>query len=206
MARLHDEVGIAFLFAPQLHPAMGAVMPVRRELAVRTVFNLLGPLTNPAGVKRQVVGVWGPDVQPLIADALAELGAVHALVVHSEDGLDELSVSAPSTVFEVRDGTVVDRWGVDPAALGIDRTDPGDLRGGDVEHNVRRLATVLGGDERSAASEAVALNAAAAMYVGGVVDDLKHGLERARDVLESGAALETLHRLAERSAAMVNHG
>jgi anthranilate phosphoribosyltransferase len=206
MARLHDHIGIAFLFAPQLHPAMGAVMPVRRELAVRTVFNLLGPLTNPAGVERQVVGVWGPDVQPLIADALAELGAVHALVVHSDDGLDELSVSAPSTVFEVRDGSVVDRWAVDPVALGIDQRNPDDLRGGDVDHNVRRLAAVLGGEECSAATEAVALNAAAALYVGGAVDDLSHGLDRAREVLESGAALETLHRLAESSAEVVNHG
>ncbi len=97
LGRLLDEVGIAFLFAPRLHPAMKAVMPVRRALAVRTVFNLLGPLTNPAGVVRQVVGVWGRDVQDLVAAALAELGAVHALVVHSDDGLDELSVAAPST-------------------------------------------------------------------------------------------------------------
>jgi len=206
LARLHGEVGIAFLFAPMLHPAMGAVMPVRRALGVRTVFNLLGPLTNPAGVDRQVVGVWGEEVLPLMADALATLGAVHALVVHSEDGLDELSVSAPSTVLEVRDGRVTDRWSVDPVDLGIERCNADELRGGDVEHNARRLAAVLGGEERSAASEAVALNAAAAMYVGGSVDDLSHGLSMAREVLATGAALETLHRLANRSAEMADAG
>ena len=96
MAAVLDEVGVAFLFAPRLHPAMKAVMPVRRALGVRTVFNLLGPLTNPAAVERQVIGVWGPEVQPLMATALAELGAVRGLVVHSDDGLDELSVNAPT--------------------------------------------------------------------------------------------------------------
>jgi anthranilate phosphoribosyltransferase len=96
MTTLHDEVGIAFLFAPRLHPAMKAVMPIRRTLGVRTVFNLLGPLTNPAGVERQVIGVWGSDVQELMAAALADLGARHALVVHSDDGLDEISVCAPT--------------------------------------------------------------------------------------------------------------
>jgi anthranilate phosphoribosyltransferase len=206
MARLHREVGIAFLFAPQLHPAMGAVMPVRRALGVRTVFNLLGPLTNPAGVERQVVGVWGDEVLPLMADALATLGVVHALVVHSEDGLDELSVSAPSNVVEVRDGKVIDRWSVDPVELGIERCDAGDLRGGDVEQNARRLVAVLGGEEHSAATEAVALNAAAALYVGGDVDKLSDGLSRAREVLATGAALDVLHRLANRSVELADGG
>jgi len=202
MARLHDEVGIAFLFAPRLHPAMAAVMPIRRSLGVRTVFNLLGPLTNPAGVSRQVVGVWGGDIQPLVADALAELGAVHALVVHSEDGLDELSVCAPTSVIEVRAGRVVGRWVVDPARLGIELEDPEELRGGDVEHNARRLAAILRGEERSAAAEAVALNAAAALYVGGAADDLSEGLTRAREVLSAGAPLPLLRKLARRSTEM----
>ena len=145
LATLLDEVGIAFLFAQQLHPAMKAVVPIRKALGVRTVFNLLGPLTNPAGVRRQVLGVWGSDVQPLVAEALAELGAEHALVVHSDDGLDELSVMAPTTVIEVRDGAVAGRWTVDPAELGIRVDDPVSLRGGDVEENARRLCAILEG-------------------------------------------------------------
>jgi anthranilate phosphoribosyltransferase len=200
LGRLHEEIGIAFLFAPRLHPAMGAVMPVRRALGVRTVFNMLGPLTNPARVRRQVVGVWGGDVQPVVADALAALGALHALVVHSDDGLDELSVAAPSTVIEVRDGAVVGRWRVDPSELGIERRDSDELRGGDIEHNTDRLRSILGGEEESAASEAVALNTAAALVVGGAVDNLGDGLEQARVVLRSGAALERLQELARRSA------
>ena len=204
MAVLHDEIGLAFLFAPRLHPAMAAVMPVRRTLGVRTVFNLLGPLTNPARVERQVVGVWGRDVQPLMAAALAELGARHALVVHSDDGLDEISVSAPTTVIEVRDGEVVGEWRVDPGDLGIEAADPESLRGGDAAENLRRMCAILGGEERSAAAEAVALNAAAALVVGGLADDLRQALERGREVLQSGAALELLEELAGRSMGIID--
>jgi anthranilate phosphoribosyltransferase len=206
LGTLLQEMGIAFLFAPRLHPAMGAVMPVRRALAVRTVFNLLGPLTNPAGAQRQVVGVWGGDVQQLMAEALAELGAVHALVVHSDDGLDELSVAAPSTVVEVRDGDVTASFTVDPAELGIDARDPAELGGGDIQHNAERLAAILGGQERSAASEAVALNAAAALLVGGEVDDLAVGLGQAREILSSGSGLDRLGALARRSSELGGNG
>ncbi len=196
---LLGEVGIAFLFAQQLHPAMAAVVPVRRALGVRTVFNLLGPLTNPAAVRRQVLGVWGSEVQPLVAEALAELGAEYALVLHSDDGLDELSVSAPTTVIEVRDGAVAGTWKVDPVDLGIRADDPASLRGGDVEENARRLCAILGGKERSAASEAVALNAAAALMVGGKVDDLATGLRLAREMIAGGAAGRKLEVLVRRS-------
>jgi anthranilate phosphoribosyltransferase len=199
MGRLVDEVGIAFLFAPKLHPAMASVVPVRKALGVRTVFNMLGPLTNPAGVQRQVVGVWGPEIQPLMAEALAELGARHALVVHSDDGLDELSVCAPSTAVEIRDGSVVGQFRIEPQDLGITSAEPEELRGGDASHNAQRLAAILGGSERSAASEAVALNGAAALYVAGEVDDLTEGLDRTRGILRSGAAFECLRVLAERS-------
>ena len=204
MAVLHDEIGLAFLFAPRLHPAMAAVMPVRRALGVRTVFNLLGPLTNPARVERQVVGVWGRDVQPLMAAALAELGARHALVVHSDDGLDEISVSAPTTVIEVRDGEVVGEWRVDPGDLGIEAADPESLRGGDAAENLRRMCAILGGEERSAAGEAVALNAAAALVVAGLAGDLRHGLDHSREVLRSGAALDRLETLAARSSELAD--
>jgi anthranilate phosphoribosyltransferase len=199
LSPLLDEVGIAFLFAQQLHPAMAAVLPVRKALGVRTVFNLLGPLTNPAGVTRQVLGVWGSEVQPLVASALAELGAEHAFVLHSDDGLDELSVLAPTTVIEVRNGEVTGTWSVDPVDLGIHVKDPETLRGGDVAENARRLCAVLEGREHSAASEAVALNAAAGLLVGGKVDSLASGLEMARELLDSGAAGRKLESLARRS-------
>ena len=201
-----DEVGISFLFAPRLHPAMKAVMPVRRALGVRTVFNMLGPLTNPAGIGRQVIGVWGREIQDVMAEALAELGAKHALVVHSDDGLDELSVFAPSRVIEVRDGRVVGTRTVDPADLGVKAGGQETIRGGDVAFNARRLREVLGGQERSAATEAVALNTAAALVVGGVVDDLADGFQQARKVIASGDALEKLDQLARRSLQAVAGG
>ena len=199
MATLHDNVGIAFLFAPGLHPAMKAVMPVRRALGVRTVFNLLGPLTNPAGVERQVIGVWGPDVQELMAAALADLGARSALVVHSDDGLDEISVCAPTSVIEIRDREIAGRWRVDPAALGIEVTDPASLKGGDVGENLRRMRAILGGEEESPAADAVALNAGAGLYVAGEVADLEEGFRRASEVRRSGAALGRLEKWAGRS-------
>ena len=206
MAALHDEIGIAFLFAPRLHPAMAAVMPVRRALGVRTVFNLLGPLTNPARVERQVVGVWGPEVQTLMASALAELGARCALVVHSDDGLDEISVCAPTTVIEVRDGEIVGEWRVDPGDLGIEAGDPESLRGGDAAENLLRMRAILGGEESSAAAEAVALNAAAALMVAGLAGDLRQGLDHSREVLRSGAAHEILEELARRSTDSTDNG
>ncbi len=205
LARLHHELGIAFLFAPRLHPAMGAVMPVRRALGVRTVFNLLGPLTNPARAERQVVGVWGSDVQPLIAGALAELGTRHALVVHSDDGLDEISVLAPTSVVEIRNGEIAAEWRVVPDQLGVTADRPESLRGGTVEENTRRLESILAGSESSAAAEAVALNAAAALYVAGEVDDLREGLARCREALATGIALDKLRELVRRSAELVGH-
>ena len=206
MAAVLDEVGVAFLFAPRLHPAMKAVMPVRRALGVRTVFNLLGPLTNPAQVERQVIGVWGPEVQPLMATALAELGALRGLVVHSDDGLDELSVNAPTTVLEVRDGEVVGEWRADPEKLGVDASDPESLKGGDAAENLRRIRAILGGEEQSAATEAVALNTAAALYVADLAPDLRQGLDMSREVLRSGAALEILEELARHSQEVAGVG
>jgi len=206
MATLHDEVGIAFLFAPRLHPAMKAVMPVRRTLGVRTVFNLLGPLTNPAGVERQVIGVWGFDVQELMAAALAELGAHHALVVHSDDGLDEISVCAPTSIVEVRAGEIVRRWRLDPTEFGIEVTDPASLKGGDVGENLHRMRAILGGEEASPAADAVALNAGAALYVAGEAADVEDGFRRASEVRRSGSALERLEQWASRSQELAAGG
>ncbi len=205
LGRLMAELGIAFLFAPRLHPAMRAVMPVRRALGVRTTFNLLGPLTNPAGVRRQVVGVWGPEVLPLVARALAELGAEHALVVHSADGLDEISVAAPTAALEVRDGQITGELLIEPAALGLGGLDSSQLRGGDVAENARRLAAILGGEERSAAAAAVAVNAGAALWIGGAAVSLAEGTAQALELLATGAGLAVLKRLARRSTELVGN-
>lgn len=199
LGALLDEVGFAFLFAPRLHPAMRSVMPVRRALGLRTVFNLLGPLANPAGVGRQVVGVYGEDAARLVAGALASLGADHAWVVHSADGLDELSALAPSRVIEVRDGRVIAEFTVDPAAVGVRGGRREEIRGGDAAENAARLAAILAGEERSTASEAVALNAAAGLVVAGLERDLARAVERARAALESGSPAATLERVVRRA-------
>jgi anthranilate phosphoribosyltransferase len=185
---LLDAEGFAFLFAPRLHPAMRVVMPVRRVLGVRTVFNLLGPLANPAGVRRQVVGVYNAAVMPLVAGALAELGAEHAWVVHGEDGLDELSVCAPSRAIEVRAGKISGELVVDPSKLGIPRAARADLAGGDATENAKRLRAILAGEERSPAADAVALNAAAALIVAGAAKDLPSGMIASRGCLAQAAA------------------
>jgi anthranilate phosphoribosyltransferase len=187
LGALLDAEGFAFLFAPRLHPAMRTVMPVRRVLGVRTVFNLLGPLANPAGVKRQVVGVYDASVMRLVAGALAELGAEHAWVVHGEDGLDELSVCAPTRLIEVRQGRVGGEQVVDPAALGIQPATRSDLAGGDAAENAARLRCILAGEERSPAGDAIALNAAAALVVAEVAEGLAAGLETARACMAKGA-------------------
>ena len=199
LGALLDAVGFAFLFAPRLHPAMRAVMPVRRVLGVRTVFNLLGPLANPAGVKRQVVGVYSAAVMPLVAGALAELGAEHAWVVHGEDGLDELSVCAPTRVIEVRAGKITGELVVDPSKLGIPRAARADLAGGDAAENAKRLSAILAGEERSPAADAIALNAAAALVVAGVADGLPSGLEASRARMAEGAPAAKLSAVVRRA-------
>jgi anthranilate phosphoribosyltransferase len=141
-----------------------------------------------------------------MATALAELGARRGLVVHSDDGLDELSVNAPTTVVEVREGEVVGEWRVDPGELGVTASDPETLRGGDATENLRRMRAILGGEEQSAAAEAVALNTAAALYVADLAPDLGRGLEIGREVLRSGAALELLEELARHSQEIAGRG
>ncbi|HUK14693.1 MAG TPA: anthranilate phosphoribosyltransferase [Thermoanaerobaculaceae bacterium] len=192
LGELLDAQGFAFLFAPRLHPAMRAVMPVRRALGVRTVFNLLGPIANPAGVRRQVVGVYGAAAMRLVAGALAELGAERAWVVHGEDGLDELSVCAPTRVLDVRGGDATAELTVEPERLGIRRATRAEIAGGDAAENAARLRSILAGAERSPAADAVALNAAAALVVAGAVEQLGDGLRRAQTCLAEGAALRKL--------------
>jgi len=186
------EAGIGFLFAPAHHPAMKHVMPVRRSLAVRTAFNLLGPLTNPAGAKRQVIGVYSPTVGRLMAEALGELGSVHVLVVHG-DGLDELTLTGPTTVWELRDGAVTD-WTTTPDELGVPVAPLSALKGGDAAQNAAALESILSG-EPGPRGDAVAINAGAALYVAGLTDSLRGGTERALQLLSTGAAMENLNAL-----------
>ncbi len=185
-ARTIEELGIGFLFARSFHPAMRHVAPVRAELGVPTVFNVLGPLTNPAGVDRQVVGVADARLAPIVAEALRRLGREHALVFRGEDGLDELTITGPSRLWEIREGELTETR-FEPEAVGLDRAPLEALRGGEVEDNVAIADRVLGGDPGPPA-DVVALNAAAALNVAGVVDDLAQGVEAAREVLASGAA------------------
>ena len=188
-----DSIGIAFLFAPRLHPAMAEVMPVRRKLGVRTLFNLLGPLTNPAGAKRQLMGVYAPELVETVAGVLADLGTDHALVAHGFDGLDEITTTGPTRIGEVRDGSVR-LYEIEPRDLGLERSRIEDLSGGDPHENALALRSVLEG-EWGPLAEITALNAGAALYVSGRANDLREGFELARQALTHGAASAVLEEL-----------
>jgi anthranilate phosphoribosyltransferase len=195
-ARMSDvlrRVGIAFLFAPKLHPAMSAVAGVRRELGVRTIFNVLGPLTNPAFARRQVLGVYAERLVETVARVLAALGAEHALVVHSRDGLDEISVSAPTRVCEVRGGEVT-AYEITPDDLGVGTHDLGALAGGDSRENAGIARDVLGG-ANGARHDIVVANAGAALYVAGLAASIRDGVALAHESIASGAAKQKLEEL-----------
>lgn len=193
MARALDEAGIVFMFAPKMHPAMRHVGPVRRELAIPTVMNLVGPLANPALAGRQVMGVADAARVPLIAGALAALGTRHALVVHGEPGMDELSPLGPTRVIEVRDG-VVDEWSVDPAAFGLTATEA-ELAGGSPGENAVMITELLGGGGSPGAQAALVLNAAAALYVAGKAGTFVEAVAQAREGLAARAGERALERL-----------
>ena len=188
-----DELGFGFLFAPTHHPAMRHAAPVRRELAARTVFNVLGPLTNPAGARAQVVGVYAPSLVRTMADVLARLGARRAFVVHGAGGIDELSPAGPNLVCEVVDGDVHERE-IDPLDLGVERCDPAELRGGSPAENAAAIREVFAG-ENGGRRSAVLLNAAGAIAAAGHARDLGEGLELAREAVDSGAAAARLEEL-----------
>ena len=189
-----DELGFGFLFAPSHHPAMRHAAAVRRELATRTVFNVLGPLTNPAGARAQVVGVYSPDLVRTIADVLARLGARRAYVVHGEGGIDELSPVGQNLVAEVVDGEVLERR-LDPESeLGIPRCSLDELRGGSPAENAEAIREIFAGAS-GGRRDAILLNAAGAIAAGGHAADLREGLEVARRTIDSGAAAERLESL-----------
>ncbi len=194
IARSIDELGFGFMFAPLHHPAMRHAAPVRRELATRTVFNVLGPLTNPAGARAQIVGVYAPELVPTVAGVLARLGAHRAFVVHGAYGVDELSPAGPNLVCEVVEGEVVERT-IDPLELGVERCSPDELRGGDPAENAAAIRRVFAG-EGGGRRDAILLNAAGAIAAGGLAADLREGLERVREAVDAGAASARLDELA----------
>ena len=187
-----EEAGIGFCFAQVFHPAMKHAGPVRKELGVPTVFNFLGPLTNPAGATRQTVGVADARMAPLMAGALAGLGAEHAFVFRGDDGLDELTTTTSSHVWEIKDGDVSER-SFDPATLGIAAAKPEDLKGAGPEHNAKIALTLLDG-EPGPIRDAVVLNAGAALVAGGVTTSIADGMTAAAEAIDSGAAMRTLER------------
>src|SRR6266550_1723617 len=194
IAQSIDELGFGFLFAPSHHPAMRHAAAVRKELATRTVFNVLGPLTNPAGARAQVVGVYSPELVPTIAEVLARLGARRAYVVHGAGGIDELSPVGPNLLAEVVDGEVFERR-LDPEAeLGIPRCSVDELRGGTPAENAAAVREVFDG-ANGGRRNAILLNAAGAIAAAGHAEDLREGLELARQTVDSGAAAERLERL-----------
>jgi anthranilate phosphoribosyltransferase len=194
IARSIDQLGFGFMFAPAHHPAMRHAAPIRRELATRTVFNVLGPLTNPAGARAQVIGVFSPGLVRTLAEVVAQLGARRAFVVHGFAGIDELSPAGPNVVCEVVEGDVCE-WTVDPADLGVARCDPDELRGGAPDENARAIRDVLSGAD-GGRRDAVLLNAAGAIAAAGHAADLREGLDLARRAIDSGAAGERLEQLA----------
>jgi anthranilate phosphoribosyltransferase len=193
LSQVLRRVGIAFLFAPKMHPAMAAVIGVRRELGVRTIFNALGPLTNPVFPRRQVLGVYSDELVEKAARVLMNLGAQHVIVAHSRDGMDEISLSAPTHVCELRDGELRS-YDLRPDDLGLPEHPLEALAGGDAAHNARIVRAVLEGEE-GARRDAVLAAAGAALYVSGTAATLRDGVATAREAIASGAALRKLEEL-----------
>jgi anthranilate phosphoribosyltransferase len=190
-----EEHGICFMFAPLYHGATARVAGVRRELGVHTTFNLLGPLTNPAGAPRQLIGVWHSSLVEPLARALCALGTERAWVVHGRDGLDEVTLNGQTAVAEVKDESVR-VFVIEPEDFGLRHVELDELRGGDAEANARIIREVLSGERRGAARALVTANAAAALLVGGLAEDLRGAARLADESIETGAALSKLEALA----------
>lgn len=199
VAQCIDEAGVGFLYAPSHHSAMRHAAPVRRSLSLRTIFNLLGPLTNPAGAKRQVLGVYDARWLEPMAETLRRLGSTHVWVVHGGDGMDELTTTMDSEVVELKDGEL-NRFTVNPERLGVARAEPEALKGGDPAHNAAALRGVIEG-EKSAYRDIAVLNAGAALLVAGKAATLEDGIARAAESIENGGAKRALARLVEISQA-----
>jgi len=189
-----DEIGIGFLFAPKLHPAMRHAIGPRRQLGVRTIFNILGPLTNPAGAQRQLMGVFAPDLGPFLAGVFGDLGAKSAIVVTGYSGLDELTVTGPNQVSHYFDGTI-ETYELDPTDYGFRGAHISELLGGDAQQNAAILRGILTGEIRGAKRDVVLLNGGAALLAAGAVKDIGEGIALARKSIDEGAALEKLDML-----------
>ncbi len=197
VAKCVNEVGVGFMFAPKHHGAMKHAIGPRKEMAVRTIFNILGPLTNPAGAPNQLLGVFSKELVEPLAHVLANLGSHHVLVVHSEDGMDEISIGAPTFVAELKDG-VVTSYTIAPEDFGMQRADLASLKVEDAAESLTVVKSVLANEE-GPARDIVVLNAGASLYVAGLADSLSAGVEKAAEVLASGAALTKLDDLVKAS-------
>jgi len=190
VARVIEQAGVGFMFAPMHHSAMRHAIGPRKEMAVRTIFNVLGPLTNPAQVKRQVVGVFAKDLTEVIANVFKQLGSEHTLVVHSDDGMDEISICAPTTISEMKNGTLRS-YSIRPEDFGMQTASVEHIIVRDPAESLALIEGVLAG-EKNAARDIVALNAGAGIYVSGLADTLAHGVELATASIDSGKALSTM--------------
>ncbi len=204
VARCIEEVGIGFLFAPSLHPAMRHAIGPRRELGIRTIFNLLGPLTNPAGATVQLMGVYDPALTGPVAQVLGRLGVERAWVVHGHGGMDELSLTGPTTVASLEDGKV-EELTITPEEVGLSRCRPEELLGGDARRNGEIILEIFQGRSGPKA-DMVALNAGAALYLSGRAPDPAHGVEMAREIISQGRAMERLRALQELSQRLAREG
>ena len=200
VARCIEEIGVGFMFAPIYHSAMKHAIGPRKEMGVRTLFNLIGPLTNPAGASNQLMGVFSADWLEKIAEVLNRLGTTHALIVHSEDGLDEISVAAPSQVTELKEG-LLRSYSINPQGLGLGHESLSPLQVNDVQESLALVEQALTG-QPGAARDIVVLNAGAALLVAGQAEDLKQGVEQAVAAVENGAAAEKLQALAKLSQSL----
>lgn len=189
------KIGLGFLFAPMLHGAMKYAAPVRREIGIRTIFNILGPLTNPAGARCQVIGVYDDSLTDILGKVLANLGAEHAFVVRGEDGLDEITLTTETKVTELKDRDLR-TYHIKPEDFGFQRCRPEDLKGGDPEQNAEIILSILKG-KKGPQQDVVLLNAAAAIAAGGMAHSIEEGVSLARGSIASGAALERLNKLVE---------
>lgn len=201
VARCIEHVGVGFMFAPNHHPAMRFAIGPRREMGVRTLFNILGPLTNPAGAPNQVLGVYSAELVPLMAEVLRQLGSRHVMVVHAEDGLDEISLAAPTQVAELKDGEIR-RYTITPEDFGIERQALSPLKVVSAEDSLRLVREALVGE--GPAADIVSLNAGAALYCAGIADTLKEGVMMAQDAQASKLPLEKMKELADFTRVLVS--
>jgi anthranilate phosphoribosyltransferase len=190
-----DKIGIGFMFAPSLHPAMKHAMGARKSLGIRTVFNILGPLCNPAGVRRQLMGIYNGDLTEIVANVFKKLGSINAMIVHGDDGLDEITTAAKTKISHLKNSGEIVNESFSALEHGFALSSLDDLRGGLPEVNAQIVQSILKGEERGKKADIVILNAAAGILVGGKVENIKDGIDVSREMIDSGAAMNVLNKL-----------